>query len=163
MWSQLTDRGKQGVKRSLLTEAYFGIPLSVVVVGANVNDHKLLGPDALSGDCASPHSEPGTTASGLRFDKAAMTIWQTHLIDRDGGNRLELHLRTRGDRRQQPKGTHWAGGHGAGQWWSARAAAQPLPPPAGAVKRRQPITRHKLNLACSLHYFPASRIIWIAS
>ncbi len=37
----LTDRGKQGVKRSLLTDAK-GIPLSVVVAGANINDHLLL-------------------------------------------------------------------------------------------------------------------------
>ena len=36
-----TDRGKQGVKRSLLTEAK-GIPLSVVVDGANRHDMKLV-------------------------------------------------------------------------------------------------------------------------
>jgi hypothetical protein len=37
-----TDRGKNGVKRSLLVEADGG-PLSVVVAGANVRDDKLLG------------------------------------------------------------------------------------------------------------------------
>lgn len=36
-----TDRGKNGVKRSLLVEADGG-PLSVVVAGANVRDDKLL-------------------------------------------------------------------------------------------------------------------------
>lgn len=36
-----TDRGKNGVKRSLLVEANGG-PLSVVVAGANVRDDKLL-------------------------------------------------------------------------------------------------------------------------
>jgi putative transposase len=36
-----TDRGKKGVKRSLLVEADGG-PLSVVVAGANVRDDKLL-------------------------------------------------------------------------------------------------------------------------
>jgi putative transposase len=36
-----TDRGKNGVKRSLLVEADGG-PLSVVVAGANVHDDKLL-------------------------------------------------------------------------------------------------------------------------
>ena len=36
-----TDRAKGGVKRSVLTEAGGG-PLSVVVAGANVNDHLLL-------------------------------------------------------------------------------------------------------------------------
>lgn len=36
-----TDRGKQGTKRSLLTEGH-GIPLAVVVAGANRHDMKLL-------------------------------------------------------------------------------------------------------------------------
>ncbi|WP_371928297.1 IS5 family transposase [Pectobacterium sp. 21LCBS03] len=36
-----TDRGKQGVKRSLLTDAN-GLPLSVVVAGANTHDIKLV-------------------------------------------------------------------------------------------------------------------------
>ena len=36
-----TDRGKNGVKRSLLVEADGG-PLSMVVAGANVRDDKLL-------------------------------------------------------------------------------------------------------------------------
>jgi putative transposase len=37
-----TDRGKQGVKRSVLTEAN-GIPVAVVIDGANRHDMKLLG------------------------------------------------------------------------------------------------------------------------
>jgi len=36
-----TDRGKQGVKRSLLTEGH-GIPVGLVVDGANRNDMKLV-------------------------------------------------------------------------------------------------------------------------
>ena len=36
-----TDRGKSGTKRSVLVDGDGG-PLSVVVAGANVNDHKLL-------------------------------------------------------------------------------------------------------------------------
>ena len=36
-----TDRGKQGVKRSLLTDAN-GLPLSLVVTGANTHDIKLV-------------------------------------------------------------------------------------------------------------------------
>ena len=36
-----TDRGKRGVKRSLLTDAR-GVPLGVVIDGANRNDHKLM-------------------------------------------------------------------------------------------------------------------------
>lgn len=37
-----TDRGKLGVKRSVLTDAR-GIPLGVAVAGANVHDQKLVG------------------------------------------------------------------------------------------------------------------------
>lgn len=36
-----TDRGKQGVKRSLLTDAK-GTPISIVANGANVHDVKLV-------------------------------------------------------------------------------------------------------------------------
>lgn len=36
-----TDRGKQGVKRSLLTDAN-GLPLSLVVAAANTHDIKLV-------------------------------------------------------------------------------------------------------------------------
>ncbi len=36
-----TDRGKQGVKRSLMTDAN-GLPLSVVVAGANTHGIKLV-------------------------------------------------------------------------------------------------------------------------
>ena len=36
-----TDRGKLGVKRSVLTDAR-GVPLAVVIAGANVHDQKLL-------------------------------------------------------------------------------------------------------------------------
>ena len=36
-----TDRGKRGVKRSLLTDGR-GVPLGVVIDGANRNDHKLM-------------------------------------------------------------------------------------------------------------------------
>ena len=41
MGANSTDRGKNGVKRSLLVEASGG-PLSVVIAGANVPDFKLL-------------------------------------------------------------------------------------------------------------------------
>ena len=36
-----TDRGKRGVKRSVLTDGR-GVPVSVVIDGANRNDHKLM-------------------------------------------------------------------------------------------------------------------------
>jgi putative transposase len=42
-----TDRGKRGVKRSLLTEGH-GVPLGVVVAGANRPDMKLVAPTLYS-------------------------------------------------------------------------------------------------------------------
>lgn len=42
-----TDRGKQGVKRSLMTDAN-GLPLSLVVAAANTHDIKLVA-DTLDG------------------------------------------------------------------------------------------------------------------
>lgn len=39
--SNPTDRGKQGVKRSLLTDGH-GVPLGVVIDGANRHDMKLV-------------------------------------------------------------------------------------------------------------------------
>jgi len=40
-WKNLTDRAKQGTKRSLMTDAN-GIPLGLAVSGANVHDIRLL-------------------------------------------------------------------------------------------------------------------------
>ena len=42
-----TDRGKTGVKRSLLTEGH-GVPLGLVVAGANRHDMKLVAPTLYS-------------------------------------------------------------------------------------------------------------------
>jgi transposase len=62
-----TDRAKSGVKRSLLVDES-GVPLSIVVSGANVNDGKLLAStlDALPIERPDPHSVP----QNLCLDKA---------------------------------------------------------------------------------------------
>ena len=61
-----TDRGKAGVKRSLLV-AGAGGPLSIVVAGANVHDAKLLAADP-GGDCGrtttAEQGEPPTAVLG---------------------------------------------------------------------------------------------------
>lgn len=87
-----TDRGKQGVKRSLLTEAH-GIPLSVVVAGANVNDHKLLDQTLCEMSAARPIPS-AEQPQGLCLDKG-YDYPQTRPIGQ--AHRLELHLRTRGE------------------------------------------------------------------
>lgn len=56
-----TDRGKLGVKRSVLTDAR-GVPLAVVIGGANVHDQKLLA-DTLS---AIPVRRPRPTRQRLQ-------------------------------------------------------------------------------------------------
>lgn len=62
-----TDRGKQGVKRSLLVDSH-GIPLALAVGPANQNDHLLLGQtlDALVID----RPDPAVTVQNLCLDDA---------------------------------------------------------------------------------------------
>jgi putative transposase len=62
-----TDRGKRGVKRSLLTDAP-GVPLGVVVAGANINDHKLLAETLDAIVVRRPKVEP-KQPQGLCLDK----------------------------------------------------------------------------------------------
>jgi putative transposase len=62
-----TDRGKSGTKRSLLTDEK-GIPLAVVVSGANVPDGKLLGPTL--GAVPIDRPDPHTIQQHLCLDKA---------------------------------------------------------------------------------------------
>lgn len=59
------DRGKQGLKRSTVTDAT-GIPLHVVSIGANRHDSPLLGP-TLAG---LPAVGPSTTGSTVHLDRA---------------------------------------------------------------------------------------------
>ncbi len=59
-----TDRGKQGTKRSVLTDGY-GIPLVIVIAGANINDHLML-KYTLAARVVSP---PPETEMNLCLDK----------------------------------------------------------------------------------------------
>jgi putative transposase len=87
-----TDRGKRGVKRSLLTDGR-GMPLSVVTAGANRNDHKLMRQtiEAIAVDRPQPTPE---APQNLCLDKG---------YDYDEVRALAvafaftLHLRTRGE------------------------------------------------------------------
>ncbi|TXT50109.1 MAG: transposase [Limisphaerales bacterium] len=87
-----TDRAKQGTKRSLLVEAA-GVPVALVVAGANRNDHKLLGPTL----ARLPTSRPLPSAQrpqSLCLDKG-YDYPQTRALAVEYG--LALHLRTRGE------------------------------------------------------------------
>jgi putative transposase len=56
-WTQPTDRGKNGVKRSLLVEQDGG-PLSVVIAGADVPDAQPLAPTIEALVVERPEPEP---------------------------------------------------------------------------------------------------------
>lgn len=87
-----TDRGKRGTKRSLLTDAG-GLPLSVVVAGANRNDHKMMAEtlEAIPVD----RPEPGPEApQHLCLDKGYDYEEPRKLAEAFG---FTLHLRCRGE------------------------------------------------------------------
>jgi hypothetical protein len=62
------DRGKQGLKRSTVTDAT-GVPLHLVAAGANRHDAPLLGPTLAGGSrsgCCRTQPEATTAASRAR-------------------------------------------------------------------------------------------------
>jgi len=92
----LTDRGKQGVKRSLMTDAN-GLPLAVVVAGANTHDIKLVA-DTLEA------LKAGRPDRSLRLciDKGYEAGWlEAYLKDR----RYEPHIHSRKDESEAIKNT----------------------------------------------------------
>jgi putative transposase len=87
-----TDRGKRGVKRSLLTDGR-GVPLGAVIDGANRNDHKLMR-QTLE---AIPVRRPKPTcrrSQHLCLDKGFDYEEPRALADEFG---FTLHLRSRGE------------------------------------------------------------------
>lgn len=79
-----TDRGKQGVKRSLLTDAN-GLPLSLVVSAANTHDIKLVA-DTLD---ALQTGRPGQKLR-LCLDKGYEAGWlKTYLLSRCYGPHIQ--------------------------------------------------------------------------
>lgn len=103
-----TDRGKSGVKRSLLTDG-IGIPLAIVIDGANRHDVKLL--------CA--------TLDGVVIARLEPTEEQSQHLCLDAGyagapvrqevetRHYVLHIRSRGEEKQEKVLTP---GHRARRW-----------------------------------------------
>ena len=87
-----TDRGKQGVKRSLLTEAK-GIPLSVVIDGANRHDMKLVRETLASLQVAPPPAAAGKPR-GLCMDKGYDYQEVRAVVEEFG---FTPHIRSRGE------------------------------------------------------------------
>ena len=102
-----TDRGKKGVKRSLLTDGH-GLPLAVALDGANRNDHKLMR-DTLQ---AVPVKRPKPSRrrpQHLCLDKGYDYAEPREIAAAFG---FTLHLRTRGEevvakRRAGAKARRW--------------------------------------------------------
>jgi putative transposase len=85
-----TDRGKTGTKRSLLTDGC-GVPLGLVVAGANVNDHKVLPSTFDSLPVHRPEPESGPVQN-LCLDAA----YDCNEVRRWGDKfHLRLHIRPR--------------------------------------------------------------------
>jgi transposase len=87
-----TDRGKRGVKRSLLTDAR-GVPLAAVIDGANRNDHKLMRQtlEAIPVRRSRPtRRDPQHLCLDKGFDYDEPRAWAAEFG-------FTLHLRTRGE------------------------------------------------------------------
>ncbi len=103
-----TDRGKLGTKRSLLTDGS-GVPLGLVVAGANRNDFKLARATLESIPIARP--EPTATApQGLCLDKGYDFDEVRELVAEFG---YTAHIRARGEETQALKRE---AGHKARRW-----------------------------------------------
>jgi putative transposase len=87
-----TDRGKRGVKRSLLVDGR-GVPLGVVIDGANRNDHKLMRQTIETLAVARPSPSP-EAPQNLCLDKGYDYNEVRELAKEFA---FTLHLRTRGE------------------------------------------------------------------
>jgi transposase len=87
-----TDRGKEGVKRSVLTEAT-GIPIALAIDGANRHDMKLV-QDTLDGIMATRPVPTATAPQGLCLDKGYDYDEVRDIVKEFG---FTAHIRTRGE------------------------------------------------------------------
>ena len=87
-----TDRGKRGVKRSLLTEAQ-GVPVGVAVDGANRHDMKLVRPTLDSVVIARPEPTP-EQPQGMCLDKGYDFDEVRRTLEEFG---FTAHIRSRGE------------------------------------------------------------------
>ena len=103
-----TDRGKRGTKRSLLTEAA-GIPIGLVVEGANRNDFKLTRATIASIPISRPQPTP-QQLQGMCLDKGYDYQEVRDLLEEFG---FTAHIRRRGEEAQAVKRE---AGHKARRW-----------------------------------------------
>jgi putative transposase len=93
-----TDRGKGGVKRSLLTEAH-GMPIAIEIEGANRHDMKLV--ERTLGQLMIERPEPAhDKPQHLCLDKGYDYDAIRHLVDQFG---LTAHIRSRGQEHDEKR------------------------------------------------------------
>jgi hypothetical protein len=112
-----TDRGKKGVKRSLLVEADGG-PLSVVLAGANVRDDKLLLEATLEAIVVASARDPRRRRSSTcAWTRATTTARAGNFLWRSGATSPTSSdgLGKRSSMRRARSATRRGGG-----WWSGR-------------------------------------------
>jgi len=93
-----TDRAKDGVKRSVLTEGR-GVPIGLAVAGANRNDFKLARETLESLPLPRPHAE-GRSPQGVCLDKGYDYDEVRELLVEFG---YTAHIRSRGEEAQRLK------------------------------------------------------------
>ena len=95
-----TDRGKQGVKRSLLVDGE-GIPVGVAIAGANRNDMKLVAAtrESIPEEAARPEPSP-ETHQGRCMDKGYDYDEVRELVEEFG---FTAHIKARGEEAQALK------------------------------------------------------------
>ncbi len=110
------DRGKQGLKRSTVTDAT-GIPLHLVATGANRHDSPLLGPTLADAGRPRQARPGGAGPTRLRPGASGPRLRQRPRAGAAGHLRLRRGHRPQG--RARPAASRGAVG---GRWWNARRA-----------------------------------------
>src|SRR5215207_8932335 len=138
-----TDRGKRGVKRSLLTDGR-GVPLGAAIDGANRNDHKLMRQTLAgrSGTLDRPASGRSTSASTRASTTTSRAPWPKSSASPCTSARVA--------RRSGPSAVPGPR-RGAG-WWSARTHGCTAPAPSWSSGPRSPPTTSR----CSTSRSPSS-------
>ncbi len=107
-----TDRAKQGTKRSVLVDER-GVPLGLVVSGANTPDGQLLGPTLASMPIERP--DPQTTPQNLCLDKAYSDAPCAEVAQAYG---YEIHVPDKANAKKSANASPVGGRRGAGSWKS---------------------------------------------
>ena len=107
-----TDRSKRGTKRSLLVDEH-GVPLGLVVSGANTPDGQLLEATLTSGPAERP--DPTGTPQHLCLDKAYSDAPSAEVAEAQG---YVLHVPDKANAKKNANASRGGANRGAGSWKS---------------------------------------------